>query len=65
MLIFTPIMVILYHETEFNFWLVYTGMIVVDAVLYCILMQNKWWKAGLVSLLLNTIGMLLFFISEG
>lgn len=60
-----PLMVMLYHETDLSFWYVYLGLIVLDTLLYCFLLKSNWWKAIPISLVLNTIAIVFFFICNG
>ncbi len=55
-----PMLSILYHETDLDFFLVWAGLMVLDIFIYIYLLQSVWWKALLVSVLLNTISMIAF-----
>ena len=60
-----PLITILYHESDLDFWWVYLFMIVLDVLLYCMLLQRLWWKAILISFFLNTIAIIYFFLGNG
>jgi hypothetical protein len=57
-----PILSILYHETDWSFFMVYCILLLLDIFIYIYLLQSIWWKAMLVSLLLNTVGMIAFVV---
>ena len=60
-----PLLTLLYHETDANFGYIYLGMIVLDVLLYCLLLQRTWWKAALISFFLNTVVFVYFLIGNG
>lgn len=60
-----PLITILYHETAADFWLVYLGMMVLDALLYVYLLQRNWWKAVPAAFLVNTFVMFYFYLGNG
>ena len=60
-----PLITILYHETAIDFGRVFAALIIMDFVLYNFLLQKLWWKAILVSFLLNTICIIFFYMGNG
>jgi len=55
-----PLLSIIYHETDIDFWLIYLGLMILDFFIYFYFLQRIWWKALLLSILLNTITMIGF-----
>lgn len=60
-----PLITILYHETELDFWFVYFSMMGIDIFLYLFFIQKNWWKAIPAAFLINTILMIFFYIGNG
>ncbi len=60
-----PLLTVLYHETDIDFWLVYLLIIILDCCLYIFILGSQKWKAILTSLLLNTIAFVYFLLGNG
>lgn len=61
----SPLLAMLYRETSVDFFYVYITLIIVDILLLNTLVEYKWWKAIVSSLLANTFVMIFFFIGNG
>ncbi len=62
---FYPLLVVLYHETEINFWLVLVLLMVADIFIYNILLKRNIAKSIIVSFLLNLVAMIFFLFGNG
>ena len=60
-----PILTILYHETNFDFWLILLILIIADVFMYNTLLQKKWVKSILLSVFLNLFAMIFFLFVNG
>lgn len=60
-----PLITLLYHETELNFWIVYFGMIAADWFILYNLVQKSVWKAIVSSIISNTVTIIFFFLVNG
>ena len=60
-----PLLTLLYHETEVDFFSVYVAIIVFDAIALYFLLQQNIWKAAFAAFLANTISIVFFFIGNG
>ena len=60
-----PLLTILYHDTDINFWLPFFFLVTFDMAVYFLLLQKVWWKAIVASVLLNCLGFIFFIIVNG
>lgn len=60
-----PILTILYHETDINFWIILLVLIIADIFMYNTLLQKKWVKSILLSVFLNLFAMIFFLFVNG
>ena len=60
-----PFLTLLYHDTDINFWIPFFAFLVFDAAIYLLLLKKVWWKAILVSFLLNFLGFIFFILVNG
>jgi hypothetical protein len=61
----SPLITLLYHETDLDFTYVYFIMMALDMALLYFLVQRNPWKAVPASFLANTIAIIAFFIGNG
>lgn len=62
---FYPLMTVLYHDTEVNFWLVLLLIIIFDVFAYNFLLKKNIAKSIIVSFFLNLIAIIFFLFGNG
>ena len=60
-----PFLTLLYHDTEINFWIPFFSFLVFDMFVYLLLLKKVWWKAIVVSLVINFLGFIFFILVNG
>jgi len=60
-----PFLTLLYHDTDIDFWLPFFAFLVFDMFVYLLLLKKVWWKAIVVSILVNFIGFIFFILVNG
>ena len=60
-----PFLTLLYHDTEIDFWIPFFSFLVFDMFVYLLLLKKVWWKAIVVSLLINFLGFIFFILVNG
>lgn len=60
-----PVLVVLYHETSINFWLVLLLMIIFDIFIYNLLLKKNIVKSIIVSFFLNLVAIIFFLFGNG
>ena len=55
-----PLMMVLYHETDVNFWLVLLLLMIFDVFVYNLLLQKSIAKSIIVSFFLNLVAIIFF-----
>jgi hypothetical protein len=60
-----PLMVVLYHDTDVNFWLVLLLLMIFDVFIYNILLKRNIAKSIILSFFLNLIAMIFFLFGNG
>ena len=60
-----PLMTVLYHETNINFWVVLVLVMIFDVFVYHLLLKKNIAKSIIVSLFLNLIAIIFFLFGNG
>lgn len=60
-----PLMVVLYHDTDIDFWLVLVLVMVFDIFMYNLLLKKNIVKSIIVSFFLNIFAIIYFLFGNG
>ena len=60
-----PLMTILYHDTDINFWVVLVLIMIFDFFVYQLLLKKNIARSIIVSFFLNLLAMIFFLFGNG
>ena len=60
-----PLMTVLYHETNFDFWLILLLLLIADVFVYNLLIKKSIAKSIIASFLLNLLAIIYFLLGNG
>ena len=60
-----PLLVVLYHDTDINFWAVLLLIMVFDIFIYNLLLKRSIVKSIILSFFLNLVAMIFFLFANG
>lgn len=64
-LLWAPLLKVLYHETQLDFFSLFLMHLVVEMLLLRTIVRLRWWKAVLASMLYSSVFFLYFLIGNG
>ncbi len=60
-----PLLMVLYHDTDIDFWMVLLLIMVLDVFVYNLLLKKAIAKSIIISFCLNLVAMLFFLFGNG
>lgn len=60
-----PLMMVLYHDTDFDFWLVLLILMIADIFIYNMLIKKSIAKSIIASFILNLLAIIFFLLGNG